>query len=91
MRYERRDRRQNRVNVCRLVRLLFRIAFHIEPFHDSFHYTILDGGLIFQFLGLSMIRGGLRGTADTAPIPREIPPGTGEEDESNSEGWWTER
>ncbi len=35
--------------------------------------------------------GGSRGTADPTPIPRELPPGTGEEDESNSEGWWTEK
>ena len=80
---------------------LFMIAFTI-PF--------LIGGLFIQFLGLSMIWGGLRGTADTTPIPRELPPGTGQdwiegsnpileemrrrrvsEDESNSEGWWTEK
>ena len=61
---------------------LFMIVFTI-PF--------LMAGLLVQFFGLSMIRGGLRGTADTTPIPRELPPGTGEEDESNSEGWWTEK
>ena len=80
---------------------LFMIIFSI-PF--------LMAGLLVQFLSLSMISGGLRGTADTAPIPRELPPGTGQdwiegsnpileemrrrrvsEDESNSEGWWTEK
>ena len=76
---------------------LFMIVFTI-PF--------LMAGLLVQFFGLSMIRGGLRGTADTTPIPRELPSGTGEgsnpileemrrrrvsEDESNSEGWWTEK
>ena len=80
---------------------LFMIIFSI-PF--------LMAGLLVQFFGLSMISGGLRGTADTTPIPRELPPGTGQdwiegsnpileemrrrrvsEDESNSEGWWTEK
>ena len=76
---------------------LFMIIFSI-PF--------LMAGLLVQFFGLSMIRGGLRGTTDTTPIPRELPSGTGEgknpileemrrrrvsEDESNSEGWWTEK
>ena len=80
---------------------LFMIIFSI-PF--------LMAGLFVQFFGLSMIRRGSRGTADTAPIPRELPPGTGQdwiegsnpileemrrlrvsEDESNSEGWWTEK
>ena len=80
---------------------LFAIIFSI-PF--------LMAGLLVQFFGLSMIRGGLRGTTDTTPIPRELPPGTGQdwiegsnpileemrrrrvsEDESNSEGWWTEK
>ena len=32
--------------------------------------------------------GGLKGTVDPTPIPRELPPGTGEEDESNSEVLW---
>ena len=76
---------------------LFMIVFTI-PF--------LMAGLLVQFFGLKMISGGLRGTADTTPIPRELPSGTGEgsnpileemrrrrvsEDESNSEGWWTEK
>ena len=80
---------------------LFMIIFSI-PF--------LMAGLLVQFFGLSMIDGGIRGTADTTPIPRELPPGTGQdwiegsnpileemrrrrvsEDESNSEGWWTEK
>ena len=80
---------------------LFRIIFSI-PF--------LMAGLLVQFLALSMISGGKRGTTDTTPIPRELPPGTGQdwiegsnpileemrrrrvsEDESNSEGWWTEK
>ena len=80
---------------------LFMIVFSI-PF--------LMAGLLVQFLGLSMIGGRLRGTTDTTPIPRELPPGTGQdwiegsnpileemrrlrgsEDESNSEGWWTEK
>ena len=80
---------------------LFMIVFTI-PF--------LMAGLLVQFLALSMISGGIRGTTDTTPIPRELPPGTGQdwiegsnpileemrrrrvsEDESNSEGWWTEK
>ena len=80
---------------------LFMIIFSI-PF--------LMAGLLVQFFALSMISGGLRGTTDTTPIPRELPPGTGQdwiegsnpileemrrrrvsEDESNSEGWWTEK
>ena len=80
---------------------LFMIIFSI-PF--------LMAGLFVQFFGLRVISGGLRGTADTTPIPRELPPGTGQdwvegsnpileemrrrrvsEDESNSEGWWTEK
>ena len=75
-----------------------------------FSIPFLMAGLFVQFFGLSMISGGLRGTADTTPIPRELPPGTGQdwiegsnpileemrrrrvsEDESNSEGWWTEK
>ena len=76
---------------------LFMIIFSI-PF--------LMAGLFVQFFGLKIISGGIRGTADTTPIPRELPSGTGEgsnpileemrrrrvsEDESNSEGWWTEK
>ena len=80
---------------------LFMIIFSI-PF--------LMAGLLVQFFALSMIRGGIRGATDTTPIPRELPPGTGQdwiegsnpileemrrrrvsEDESNSEGWWTEK
>ena len=76
---------------------LFMIVFTI-PF--------LMAGLAINFFGLIMVWGGLSGTADTAPIPRELPSGTGEgsnpileemrrrrvsEDESNSEGWWTEK
>ena len=49
---------------------LFMIVFTI-PF--------LMAGLFVQFFGLSIIRGGLRGTADTTPIPRELPPGTGQD------------
>ena len=83
------------------VESLFMIIFSI-PF--------LMAGLAVNFLGLSMISGGIRGTADTTPIRRELPPGTGQdwiegsnpileemrrrrvsEDESNSEGWWTEK
>ena len=75
-----------------------------------FSIPFLMAGLLVQFLALSMISGGLRGTTDTTPIPRELPPGTGQdwiegsnpileemrrrrvsEDESNSEGWWTEK
>ena len=75
-----------------------------------FTIPFLMAGLLVQFLALSMISGGLRGTTDTTPIPRELPPGTGQdwiegsnpileemrrrrvsEDESNSEGWWTEK
>jgi len=84
------------------------------PFESLFMiiFTIpfLMAGLVVQFLALSMISGGIRGTTDTTPIPRELPPGTGQdwiegsnpileemrrrrvsEDESNSEGWWTEK
>ena len=80
---------------------LFMIIFSI-PF--------LMAGLFVQFFGLRVISGGLRRTVDTTPIPRELPPGTGQdwiegsnpileemrrrrvsEDESNSEGWWTEK
>ena len=75
-----------------------------------FSIPFLMAGLAVNFLGLSMISGGLRGTTDTTPTPRELPPGTGQdwiegsnpileemrrrrvsEDESNSEGWWTEK
>ena len=75
-----------------------------------FSIPFLMAGLAVNFLGLSMISGGIRGTADTTPIRRELPPGTGQdwdegsnpileemrrrrvsEDESNSEGWWTEK
>ena len=75
-----------------------------------FSIPFLMAGLLVQFLSLSMISGGLRGTTDTTPTPRELPPGTGQdwiegsnpileemrrrrvsEDESNSEGWWTEK
>ncbi len=75
-----------------------------------FSIPFLMAGLLVQFLALSMISGGIRGTADTTPIRRELPPGTGQdwdegsnpileemrrrrvsEDESNSEGWWTEK
>jgi|LULE01.1.fsa_nt_gb hypothetical protein len=75
-----------------------------------FSIPFLMAGLLVQFFGLKMISGGLGGTADTTPIPRELPPGTGQdwiegsnpileemrrrrvsEDESNSEGWWTEK
>ena len=75
-----------------------------------FSIPFLMAGLLVQFFGLKMISGRLGGTADTTPIPRELPPGTGQdwiegsnpileemrrrrvsEDESNSEGWWTEK
>jgi hypothetical protein len=75
-----------------------------------FSIPFLMAGLLVQYFGLKMISGGLGGTADTTPIPRELPPGTGQdwiegsnpileemrrrrvsEDESNSEGWWTEK
>ncbi len=76
---------------------LFMIVFTI-PF--------LLAGLAINFLGLSMVWGGLVGSSDPTPTPRELPSGTGEgrnpileemrrrrvsEDESNSEGWWTEK
>ena len=61
---------------------LFMIVFTI-PF--------LMAGLLVQFFGLSMIRGGLRGTADTTPIQENYLLLMGEENESNSEGWWTEK
>ena len=76
---------------------LFAIIFTI-PF--------LMAGLAVNFFGLSMVWGGLVGASDPTPTPRELPSGTGEgrnpileemrrrrvsEDESNSEGWWTEK
>ena len=64
------------------VESLFMIVFTI-PF--------LMAGLFVQFFGLSMIRGGLRGTADTTPIQENYLLLMGEENESNSEGWWTEK
>ena len=64
------------------VESLFMIVFTI-PF--------LMAGLLVQFFGLSMIRGGLRGTADTTPIQENYLLLMGEENESNSEGWWTEK
>ena len=61
---------------------LFMIIFSI-PF--------LMAGLAVNFFGLSMVWGGLVGASDPTPTPRELPPSTDEEDESNSEGWWTEK
>ncbi len=55
---------------------LFMIAFTI-PF--------LMGGLLVQFLGLSMIRGGLSGTVEPTSIPRELPPSLVVPEEK---GWW---
>ena len=60
---------------------LFMIVFTI-PF--------LMAGLALNFFGLIMAWGGLSGPADPKPTPRELSPSTGEEDESNSERWWTE-
>jgi len=57
----------------------------------AFTIPFLMGGLLVQFLGLSMIRGGVRGTIDPTRITRGLPPVTGEEDETNSEEWWTEK
>ena len=100
-----------------LVPLMLLSCGEIDPdypfeslFMIIFSIPFLMAGLLVQFLALSMISGGLRGTADTTPIPRELPPGTGQdwiegsnpileemrrrrvsEDESNSEGWWTEK
>lgn len=75
-----------------------------------FSIPFLMAGLAVNFLGLSMLWGGLVGASDPTPTPRELPPGTGQdwiegsnpileemrrrrvsEDESNSEGWWTEK
>ena len=61
---------------------LFMIVFTI-PF--------LMAGLGVQFFGLVMIKAGFAESADPTPIPRELPLETGEEDESNSEVWWTEK
>jgi len=61
---------------------LFMIAFTI-PF--------LMAGLLVQFLGLRMIRSGLRGTIDPTPIQENYLLLKGEENEPNSEGWWTEK
>ena len=44
-----------------------------------FSIPFLMAGLLVHFFGLSMIRGGSRGTTDTTPIPRELPPGTGQD------------
>ena len=75
-----------------------------------FSIPFLMAGLAVNFVGLSMLWGGLVGASDPTPTPRELPPGTGQdwiegsnpileemrrrrvsEDESNSEGWWTEK
>ena len=71
-----------------------------------FTVPFLMAGLAVNFFGLSMVWGGLVGASDPTPTPRELPSGTGEgrnpileemrrlrvsEDESNSEGWWTEK
>ena len=71
-----------------------------------FTIPFLMAGLAVNFFGLSMVWGGLVGASDPTPTPRELPSGTGEgrnpileemrrrrvsEDESNSEGWWTEK
>ena len=64
------------------------------PFESLFIivFTIpfLMAGLAVNFLGLSIVWGGLVEDSDPTPTPRELPPSTGEEDESNSERWWTE-
>lgn len=64
------------------------------PFESLFIivFTIpfLMAGLAVNFLGLSIVWGGLVGDSDPTPTPRELPPSTGEEDESDSERWWTE-
>lgn len=71
-----------------------------------FTVPFLMAGLAVNFFGLSMVWGGLVGASDPTPTPRELPSGKGEgrnpileemrrrrvsEDESNSEGWWTEK
>ena len=60
---------------------LFMIVFTI-PF--------LLAGLAVNFFGLSIVWGGLVGDSDPTPTPRELPPSKGEEDESDSDRWWTE-
>ena len=64
------------------------------PFESLFIivFTIpfLMAGLAVNFLGLSIVWGGLVGDSDPTPTPRELTPSTGEEDESDSERWWTE-
>ena len=64
------------------------------PFESVFMivFTIpfLMAGLAVNFFGLTIVRGGLVGASDPTPTPRELPPSTGEEDESSSERWWTE-
>ena len=55
-----------------------------------FSIPFLMAGLAVNFLGLSIVWGGLVGDSDPTPTPRELPPSTGEEDESDSERWWTE-
>ena len=71
-----------------------------------FTVPFLMAGLAVNFFGLSMVWGDLVGASDPTPTPRELPSGKGEgrnpileemrrrrvsEDESNSEGWWTEK
>tara|TARA_B100000214_G_C23862934_1_gene578954 strand:+ start:158 stop:526 length:369 start_codon:yes stop_codon:yes gene_type:complete len=64
------------------------------PFESLFIivFTIpfLMAGLALNFFGLSIVWGGLVGASDPTPTPRELPPSTGEEDESDSDRWWTE-
>ena len=64
------------------------------PFESLFIivFTIpfLMAGIALNFFGLSIVWGGLVGASDPTPTPRELPPSTGEEDESDSDRWWTE-
>ena len=55
-----------------------------------FSIPFLMAGLAVNFFGLSIVWGGLVGDSDPTPTPRELPPSKGEEDESDSERWWTE-
>ena len=64
------------------------------PFESLFIivFTIpfLMAGLALNFFGLSIVWGGLVGASEPTSTPRELPPRTGEEDESDSDRWWTE-
>ena len=61
---------------------LFMICF-VLPF--------LAGGLLIQYLGLNMMRGGDRGRKEAIQMPELLSLGPNESDGADSEGWWTEK